>query len=255
MSKIIEVLLFSPGELRVYDSSGNITGLVNGEVKEEIPYSLCDDSTVIIVSPLDSYRYEVVGTDEGTYGLGVNFVDDGETIVFNATDIPTEQGAIHQYTIDWDALYRGDEGVTLQIDSDGDGTFEQTITADSELTHDEFMLQTATTIDFDPDTLNLESKGKWVTVYIELPEGYDINQINVSSIRLNDTVPASDKLTEIGDYNDDGIADLMVKFDRGSVIELIPEGVSEVTLTVSGDFTEIVRFTGEDTIKVMKAED
>lgn len=26
---------------------------------------------------------------------------------------------------------------------------------------------------YDPDTLNLESKGKWITCYIELPEGYD----------------------------------------------------------------------------------
>ena len=26
---------------------------------------------------------------------------------------------------------------------------------------------------YDPDTLNLESKGKWFTCYIELPEGYD----------------------------------------------------------------------------------
>ena len=28
--------LCSPGELRVYDSQGNVTGLVNGEIKEEI---------------------------------------------------------------------------------------------------------------------------------------------------------------------------------------------------------------------------
>ena len=30
------------------------------------------------------------------------------------------------------------------------------------------------TIDFDPDTLNLGSNGKWVTVYIELLTGYDV---------------------------------------------------------------------------------
>ncbi|MCK4828348.1 IPT/TIG domain-containing protein, partial [bacterium] len=108
VSTIIETYLCSPGELRVYDSLGRVTGLVNGEVKEEIPYSLCDGSTAIIVSPQDSYRYEVVGTDEGIYRLVVNSVENGETTTFTATDIPTAPGAIHQYTIDWEALSQGE---------------------------------------------------------------------------------------------------------------------------------------------------
>ena len=43
--------LCSPGELRVYDSQGKVTGLVNGEVKNEIPYSDCYKNTVTILSP------------------------------------------------------------------------------------------------------------------------------------------------------------------------------------------------------------
>jgi hypothetical protein len=39
-SNIIFASIKSPVELRVYDSQGNVTGLLNGEVKEEIPYSL-----------------------------------------------------------------------------------------------------------------------------------------------------------------------------------------------------------------------
>lgn len=252
VSTIIEAYLCSPGELRVYDSLGHITGLVNGEVKEEIPNSLCDGSTVIIVSPIDSYRYEVVGTDEGTYGFGMNFIEDQETTTFNAINIPISVDVIHQYTVDWDALSGDEEGVTLLIDSDGDGVFEGIVSSDNELAYDEFLLQmVAITVDFDPDTLNLESKGKWVTVYIELPEGYDVNKIDVSSILLNDTVRAIVKPTEIGDYDDDGIPDLMVKFNRSSVIELISKDDDKVTLTVSGKFTDGVIFTGEDTIKVV----
>jgi hypothetical protein len=49
---------------------------------------------------------------------------------------------VHQYTIDWDALSEGEEGVTVQIDSDGDDEFEDTFTSDSELTHDEFLHET-----------------------------------------------------------------------------------------------------------------
>jgi parallel beta-helix repeat protein len=131
--------LCSPGELRVYDSGGRVTGLVSGEVKEEIPYSVYNDGTIIIIcSSPGSYRYEVEGTGEGSYGLELISVGEGETITFTATDIPTAPGAVHQYTIDWEALAQGEEGVTVQIDSDGDGIFERTITSDSDLTGDEF---------------------------------------------------------------------------------------------------------------------
>ena len=126
--------LCSPGELRVYDSQGRITGLVNGETKEEIPHSWYYNGAVIVLSPSNFYRYEVVGTDEGKYGLTVASVKDGETTTFTATDIPTAPSAVHQYAIDWDALSKGEEGVTLQIDSDGDGTFEQTVATGNTLT-------------------------------------------------------------------------------------------------------------------------
>lgn len=246
--------LDSPGELRVYDSQGRVTGLVNGEVKEEIPTSAYDheSKTVLIFNSTDSYNCQVIGTNEGIYELTITSVEEGEATSFDATNIPTSTNTTHQYTVDWDALSQGEEGVTLQIDFDGDGVFEQTITADSELTHDEFALQTATTIDFDPDTLNLESEGKVVTVYIELPEGYNVSQIDVSSIRLNGTVPALVKPTEIGDYDSDGILDLMVKFDRASVIALfdgktVPGNyMIEVTGTWAG-----IRFEGTVMIRVI----
>lgn len=254
VSTIIEAYLYSPGELRVYDSLGRVTGLMNGEVKEEIPYSLCDGSSAIIVSPHDSYRYEVVGTDEDTYGLGVNFVENGGVTNFTATNIPTVAGMTHQYTIDWDALSQGEKGVTLQIDENGDGIFEKTVIADNDLTYDEFILQTETVIDFDPDTLNLKSQGKFVTAYIELPEGYEVSQIDIPSIILNGSVPALVKLTQIGDYDKDGTPDLMVKFDRSKVQTILSLG-SEVPVTITGKVFHngnYIDFKGSDVIRVIE---
>jgi len=133
--------LCSSSELRVYDLQGRVTGLVNGVVKNEIPYSDCYENTVTILSLSDSYRYEVVGTGGGLYKLTVTYVAEGKTSVFNAIDIPTSANAIHQYIIDWDALSQGEEGVTVQVDSDGNEVFEHTFTSDNELTRDEFMPQ------------------------------------------------------------------------------------------------------------------
>ncbi len=114
------------------------------------------------------------------------------------------------------------------------------------------------TIDIDPDTLNLKSEGRWITGYIELPEGYDLNDINVSTILLNDTIPVDlDTPTEIGDYDNDGIPDLMVKFDRDEVISLIEsnlntrERVCTVALTITGKLYDGTPFQGRDSIRVL----
>ena len=132
----------SPVELRVYDSQGNATGLFSGEVRHGISRSVYWDGTVTIFFPSDSYHYEVLGKNEGTYGLTVTFVENGEATTFNANDIPTSANATHQYTVDWDALCRGEEGVTVQLDSEGDGIFELTFTSNGELSHSEYVAAT-----------------------------------------------------------------------------------------------------------------
>ena len=251
----------SPVELRVYDSHGNVTGLVDGIVNEGIIGSAHFDGTVLIYPASDTYYFTATGTDQGVYGITVISVMEGVVLNFTATDIPTSANAIHQYSIDWEALALGEEGVTVTVDSDGDGTFEHTFTSDSELTHDEFMLQTATIIDFDPDTLNLKSKGSVITVYIEFPEGYDVADINVSTIMLNRTVPAKLSPTAIGDYDNDTVPDLMVKFDRAELIsyilanvnvtQLIEERFMTVTLTITGKLNDGTAFQGSTTITII----
>jgi len=110
------------------------------------------------------------------------------------------------------------------------------------------------TIDFDPDVLNLKSKGEFVTVYVELPQGFDINQIDISSIILNGLVPALVKPMEISDYDNDGISDLMVKFERNKVQAILSPGEA-VTLSLTGkvfyngSYTD---FEGSDVIGVTK---
>lgn len=130
------------------------------------------------------------------------------------------------------------------------------------------------TIDFDPDTLNKKSRGKWVTVYIELPEDYDVKKIDGSTALL--TTPESDEeiAAHIGkqywakaeanefnimDHDDDEILERMVKFDRTAVKELLDIG-DEVTVTITGgveytndnDDTNLADFKGQDTIRVIE---
>ena len=120
------------------------------------------------------------------------------------------------------------------------------------------------TVDIYPETLNLKSSGTWVTAYIELPEDYNVSDINVTTVFLDGTIPADSKLWKIGDYDEDGISDMMVKFDRQTVIDYIwaklyhmridpssfpKEGVI-VKLIITGSLdTETIE--GGDTIRVI----
>lgn len=79
-------------------------------------------------------------------------------------------------------------------------------------------------IDIDPNTLNLKSKGRWITCYITLPGSYDVSDIDMSSVLLEDVLPA-----EWGDIQGDT---LMVKFDRSAVEDMLVPGT--YNLKVSG---------------------
>jgi hypothetical protein len=76
-----------------------------------------------------------------------------------------------------------------------------------------------------------------------------VNDIVISSIRLNGTIPAETWPYSIGDYDKDGIKDLMVKFKRNDVINLLPNG-DNVQVLVTGT-VGTTTFEGIDMIKVI----
>lgn len=109
-------------------------------------------------------------------------------------------------------------------------------------------------IDIDPNTLNLKSKGKWVTCYLE-QEGYDVNDIDISTVKITDIdgvlvdISAENKPTGIGDEDEDGIPDLMIKFDRTMLMDALDPG--DVEITVVWELTDMTEFQGQDTIRVI----
>jgi len=108
------------------------------------------------------------------------------------------------------------------------------------------------TVDFKPDVLNLRSKGRWISVYVELPEDFNVVDIDVSSMTVNDTISAELSPTEIGDYDNDTIPDLMVKLERLLVSQFIlSKGImyGNVTLTMTGELYDGTIFEGIDIIR------
>ena len=108
-------------------------------------------------------------------------------------------------------------------------------------------------IDVDPDTVNLKSKGKYITCYIELPEGFNAEDIVIQTVKLSvneNEIEAELSPTGLNDYNGNNITDLMVKFNRENFYSVVDVPVAEIM--VSGVLITGESFQGTDTVLVIE---
>jgi len=105
------------------------------------------------------------------------------------------------------------------------------------------------TVDVTPDTINLNMQGRWITAFISLPEGYNVSDIDRSSILLEGQF--SPEWSNIEGNN------LMAKFDTALVIPYLWDRLTHmgskasIELTVTGELTNGTPFTGSDTVTIM----
>lgn len=106
-------------------------------------------------------------------------------------------------------------------------------------------------LQIDPQVVNLASNGKWVSAHIELPEGHDVADIVLSTLLLNGAVPADlSHKAVVGDADNDGLPDLMVKFSRDALQQYLVVGPDQ-RVVVSGTLSDGAVFVGYDVIKVV----
>ena len=96
-------------------------------------------------------------------------------------------------------------------------------------------------IEIKPETLNLKSKGLF-TAFIDLPEGYDGEDIDISNVVCQGAPALSGHVT--------GNGKLIVKFDREDLNPDPPTG-DPVTLTVTGLLIGGASYWGSDDIRVI----
>jgi len=154
----ISYQICSSANLHVYDSNGRHTGYdsVNG-FERGIPDSVyfghyelhdangisCIPEEIMIFDPCDAYLSRVVGAEAGPYRLEIRSLADGTELLFEANSVPSLPGAVHDYVVDWQVFSdsNGEEGVTVDIDGNGDGDFEVSLTTGAELTGNDIVTQ------------------------------------------------------------------------------------------------------------------
>lgn len=130
--------------LRIFDSQGRVTGIVDEEIKEEIPGSIYDKESnmAVIFSPSDSYTYDFFAVKEGNYQFTMTSVVDGEATEFYLENIPIQSGSTHRIQLDKEAIDESKMDAILLIDADSDGEFEKKVIFSKKLTCEEFIIQT-----------------------------------------------------------------------------------------------------------------
>jgi len=94
-----------------------------------------------------------------------------------------------------------------------------------------------------PRTINLASKGKWITAFLWLPEGYNVADIDPNSVILEDEIGVE----SIQVYEERRIA--LVRFSREELRAIL--SVGEVELAISGQLSDGTVFEAKDVIIVI----
>ncbi len=89
----------------------------------------------------------------------------------------------------------------------------------------------AATVEYMPEPLDLASRGRYIKAFIELPGGLDPGTISLASIKVTaidgraiKPIGAAAGSGTIGDFDNDGVPDLLVQLDRRQLEPLLPVG-------------------------------
>ncbi len=262
ISADISVTPTSVDELYV-PPDGSIVAFVSGQGTDSVRLALYKEGD-------DFGRMAIIegSSFEGGEATALAFDDDFESIrIINS-------GTDREYTLILEQFGynagRLDNPVTLQIGSHSSAVItpeswddlesssiqvEQDTYTDAIIERPEIHAGLSATVELDPRVVNKGESGTFITAYIELPYGYDPNTIIAESTRLNTInartveIPSTGPY-DVGDYDWDGITDLMVKFDRQAVCDELNAELNEISLTIQ--LEDGTYFTGYDVIEVKK---
>ena len=215
------------------------------------------------VGPVTSYTFDnVVGEHSIVANFAINTYTITATAGANGSISPSgivsvDHGADQTFTI---TPYTGHHIAYVKVDGASVGAVSSytftNVTANHTIEARFSSGVISAVVDIDPNTLNLKSQSDQnaMTAYIELPTGYDVAQINVATVKLDvmgTMISAQLTPTSVGDYDNDGVPDRMVKFNRQAVIAALAGRTGDIMLTLSGKLSDGTEFNGVDTINVI----
>jgi len=201
------------------------------------------------VAVAEPYTQEVTAGDAAIFDGYGSYDDDGDIISYvwdfgdssEPIDDPTPSHVYHNV---------GVYTVTLTV-TDNKGATDSTEV-------EVYVSAIPVSIDVMPKTINLKSKGNWISVAISLPPDYDATQIDLKTVGIRSGDSGLIMAINNPKYgfvsNIEGNNMLRVKFDRAAVADAVPVPADETMLYVVGKIFyngNLTDFEGFDIIRTI----
>lgn len=115
---------------------------------------------------------------------------------------------------------------------------------------------TVSIMNITPETLNLASQGRWITVHLFLPSGYKAGDVDISSVKLNNTLSSDPSYKGLNHYRRGDLAqgsssgNLVLKFSRSDFQALVDSPSGDFAVTVTGT-VKGQAFSVSDTVYIL----
>jgi hypothetical protein len=122
--------LHSPATLIIQDSAGRTVGIANGNAQNDFPFAVYDPNgkwAKVLAAGNGNYTFKVIGAGTGTYGFDFTIKHGSQSILFSTKNMPVVPHQMDTYTMDVNAIMKGQNGVTLRVDTKGDGMVDKTL--------------------------------------------------------------------------------------------------------------------------------
>ncbi len=220
------------------------------------------------------YQYRTLGATLNSCTIGIQNAtkDDGLTVVFNADYVHENLAILFSAAPAWLSVAPesgvipagGYQDLTVTCDATGleEDLYEGLISITSNDLTDPVVecpvylnvgYEDAEYVDFSPNTLNLDSNGRWVDALLGIPAGYDPNMVlgETMLVACGDSMVTPPERFEILGPDTAGIYSAHAKFDRAAVEAILPEGDS-VEVWIAAEVDGMTYIAGRETIRVIR---
>jgi len=112
------------------------------------------------------------------------------------------------------------------------------------------------TVNFTPESFNLNSRGRWVTVHLFLPSPYRAGDVDLSTVELNGSISPDLSFKGLNYFNkgnknkERNSSNLVLKFSRSEFAELVGNSTGDFEVIITGEI-DGESFSATNTVNVL----
>lgn len=191
------------------------------------------DDNMVGTSTSYNLRYATTTITDDNWALAIEAGNEPTPQIASSTETMTVSGLDESTTYYFAIKTKDEEDNESDLSNIVSGTTLASVPAPSA----EITLE----MNFSPQSLNLSSQGRWVTIHLFLSSSYNVSDIDISTIKLNDSLLPDSNFQGVNQFKkgkQDKIksaSNLVLKFSRSDFVELVGENRGDFKVTITGE--------------------